>query len=151
MKTRFSTVEKFFSATAYAVIGASGDRKKFGNTIFRAMKERGMVVYPVNPNRESVEGCKCYPSILELPDDVTSVVTVTHPAATERIIHDCGKKKVEALWMQLGSYSKSAKDEAEANGITVITGQCILMFLEPVVSAHAVHRWINKVVGAYPG
>jgi hypothetical protein len=38
----------------------------------------------------------------------------------------------------------------KASRITVISGQCILMFLEPVVSAHAVHRWINKVVGAYP-
>lgn len=150
MKSRLSTIEKFFSATAYAVIGASEDRKKFGNIAFRAMKERGMVVYPVNPNRESVEGCKCYSSVLELPDGVTSVVTMIHPAATERIINDCVKKKVEVLWMQPGSDSKIATDEAEANGITVIGGQCILMFLEPVGSAHAVHRWINKVVGAYP-
>ena len=150
MKSRLSTIEKFFSATGYAVIWVSEDRKKFGNIAFRAMKERGMVVYPVNPNRESVEGCKCYSSVLELPDGVTSVVTMIHPAATERIIHDCVKKKVEVLWMQPGSDSKTAKDEAEASRITVISGQCVLMFLEPVVSAHAVHRWINKVVGAYP-
>lgn len=150
MKSGLSTIEKFFSATAYAVIGVSEDRKKFGNMVFRAMKERGMVVYPVNPNRESVEGCKCFSSVLELPDGVASVVTMIHRAATERIINDCVKKKVEVLWMQPGSYSTIAKNEAEASRMTVISGQCILMFLEPVVSAHSVHRWINKVVGAYP-
>ena len=150
MKPKLSAIEKFFSATAYAVIGASEDRKKFGNIVFRSMKERGMVVYPVNPYRESVEGCRCYASIRDLPDGVSSVVTLTHPAATESIIHDIAKKKIDSLWMQPGSDSKIARDEAEANGITVLCGQCILMFLEPVASVHSVHRFINKMVGAYP-
>ena len=45
-----------------------------------------MVVYPVNPNRESVEGCKCYSSVLELSDGVTSVVAIMHPAATDGLL-----------------------------------------------------------------
>lgn len=150
MKTDRTAIEKFFSAKAFAVVGVSGNRKKFGNMAFRAMTDRGMVVYPVNPHRMKVEGVKCYSSVLELPETVTSIVTMIHPAATEQMISDCIPKKIDVVWMQSGSESKNAIDEAVANGITVISGQCIMMFLEPVVSAHAVHRWFNKIVGAYP-
>jgi len=150
MKTKRTTIEKFFAAKAFAVIGVSEDRRKFGNMAFRAMIDRRMLVYPVNPRRAAVEGIKCYSSVLELPETVTSAVTMIHPSATEQVIVDCIQKKIEVVWMQPGSESKKAIDEAVANGITAISGQCIMMFLEPVVSAHAVHRWFNKIVGAYP-
>lgn len=151
MKSSRSTIDNFFSAKAYAVIGASEDHKKFGNMVFHAMKEREMVVYPVNPNREKVEGCKCFSSVLELPGEVTSIVTIVRPAATERVIQDCAKKNIKVVWMQPGSESRSAKDEAEAGRMIVVSGRCIMMFLDPVLSVHAVHRWFNKIIGVYPG
>jgi len=150
MKTKRAAIEKFFSAKAFAAIGASDNRKKFGNMAFRAMMDHGMAVYPVNPRRVTVEGVKCYPSLLELPDTVTSAVTMIHPSATEQVIFDCIQKKIDVVWMQPGSESRNAIDEAMANGITVISGQCIMMFIEPVVSAHAVHRWFSKLIGVYP-
>ena len=53
------------------------------------------------------------------------------------------------IWMQPGSESAAAIAEAAKAGITVISGECILMFLEPVESFHAFHRFV-KVVGRYP-
>jgi predicted CoA-binding protein len=149
-KSTLSSIEKFFLSTAFAVIGVSGNQKKFGNSVYRAMKERKLPVYPVNPHLTSVEGDECYSSILEVPDAVKSAIIVIPPQATERMVADCVQKGIRALWMQPGSESDRAIDEAEINGITVITGQCLLMFLEPVSSGHALHRWVNKFVGAYP-
>ena len=34
-----------------AVIGASSDRRKFGNRAFRAYQEEGYKVIPINPRR----------------------------------------------------------------------------------------------------
>jgi predicted CoA-binding protein len=149
-KNKASTIREFFSSPAIAVVGVSDNQKKFGNRVYCAMKARRLGVYPVNPRRTSVEGDNCYSSVLELPGEVKSAIVVTPPAATETIIADCVQKGIRVLWMQPGSESKRVIAEAEINGITVITGQCILMFLEPVVSAHAVHRWFNKIVGVYP-
>ena len=89
MRTRLSTIKDFFSAKAFAVVGATDDRKKFGNAVYRQMKERGIVVYPVNPGRQTVEGDKCYASVRDLPEGTTSVVAVIPPSATEKIIPDC--------------------------------------------------------------
>jgi len=149
-KSTQSSIEKFFLSPAFAVIGVSDNQKKFGNSTYRAMKERKLSVYPVNPRLVNVEGDKCYSSILEVPDTVKSAIIVIPPGSTEGVIADCVQKGIRSLWMQPGSESERAIDEAEINGITVIAGQCVLMFLEPVTSAHAFHRWVNKFVGAYP-
>ena len=39
-----------------AVLGASSDRRKFGNKCVRAYLSRGHMVYPVNPKDAEVEG-----------------------------------------------------------------------------------------------
>ena len=149
-KSARTLIEKFFLSPAFAVIGVSDNQKKFGNSVFRVMRERKLPVYPVNPRLAQVNGGKCYSSILEVPEAVHSAIVVIPPEATERVIAECVRKGIRMLWMQPGSESDRAIAEAETNGITVITGWCFLMFLEPVASAHAMHRWVNKLFGAYP-
>jgi len=141
----------FFSSQAYAVVGVSANRKKFGNIIYRAMKERGFTVYPVHPRLQMVEGEQCFRSVIDLPEQVRSIVTVVPPKVTEDVMLECIRKGIRTVWMQQGSESHDALNSACKYDITVIHGQCVLMFLEPVGSVHAVHRWFKKVVGAYPG
>jgi len=144
-------IDKFFSSGAYAIVGVSTDTKKFGNAAFRAMKEKGFTVFPVNPKRDLIGEDPCFASVLDLPDEVKAVVTVVPPAETEKVIHDCVKKGITAVWMQKGSESQKAIREAEESGIAVVHGQCIVMFLEPVEGFHSFHRWFTRLVGAYPG
>ena len=144
-------IDRFFSSNAYAIVGASPDPKKFGNITLRMMKGRGLNVFAVNPKHYDIEHVKCFSSVFELPAEVQSVVTVVPPSQTEKVIHDCVRKGIPAVWMQKGSESSKAIREAGKNGIAVVHGQCILMFLEPVQGFHSFHRFFKKVVGAYPG
>ena len=50
-----------------AIIGASGDRQKFGNKAVRAFRQRGYTVYPVNPKEAEIEGLPAFKSIREVP------------------------------------------------------------------------------------
>jgi uncharacterized protein len=144
------SMNAFFSSPAYAVVGVSGSGKKFGNAIYRSMKEHGLRVYPVNPRLESVEGDACFKSVLELPPEVRSVLTVVRPQQTELVVSDCARKGITAMWMQQGSQSPKAIADATAQGMTVVHGECILMFLEPVKSIHAFHRWFKRLLGKMP-
>ena len=148
--TRKVDIESFFSASAYAVVGVSADRKKFGNSVFRTMKQKGFTVYPVHPSLESVEGEKCFATVSALPADVTSIVTVVPPAVTKLVVEEAMVKGVRHVWMQPGSNSRTAAEVARNAGATVVDGECILMFLQPVESIHALHRWVKKVVGRMP-
>ena len=143
-------INKFFSSPAYAVVGASEDRKKFGNRVFQFMKAREFVVYPVNPGHDTVEGATCFATVMELPDDVKSVITVVPPKVTEHVLEDCIRKGIQGVWMQPGSESKDAIALAGKYGISVVHRECVMMFLEPVRSFHALHRWVKKLTGNYP-
>ena len=142
-------IEKFFSSSAYAVIGVSADQKKFGNKVFRAMMSRGFEVYPVNPKLETVEGVRCYSSLLEVPETVQSIVMVVPPGVTEDVLAQCARRDMLAVWMQQGSESRNAVEIARKYQMAVVYGKCILMYLEPVQSVHALHRWLSKMVGTF--
>ncbi len=144
------TIDAFFTSEAFAVVGVSGDQKKFGNIVYRTMKEKEAVVYPVHPSSEKVEGDTCYANVSALPAGVHSVVTVVPPAITTAVVKECAAKGITHVWMQPGSESPEAIAGAEKAGIKVISGECILMFIEPVESFHAFHRFVKKVVGRYP-
>ena len=63
-----------------AVVGASSDRRKFGNKALRAFQAAGHRVIPVNPNEREVEGIRSYRSVLDVPDviDVPSAEEPDH-------------------------------------------------------------------------
>ena len=54
-------------AKTVAVVGASSDRRKFGNKALRAFQAEGYRVIPVNPNESEVEGIATYASVLDVP------------------------------------------------------------------------------------
>jgi predicted CoA-binding protein len=46
-----------------AIIGASNDRRKYGNKAVRAYLQQGYSVYPVNPNELQIENLPVFKSI----------------------------------------------------------------------------------------
>jgi uncharacterized protein len=51
-----NNIEVFLKASRFAVAGASRDRSKYGNKIFRSIVASGRTVYPLNPTETEVEG-----------------------------------------------------------------------------------------------
>ena len=49
------------------MVGASRDRRKFGNKAVRAFLHRGYDVVPINPNAGLIEGMSTYASVLDVP------------------------------------------------------------------------------------
>jgi predicted CoA-binding protein len=53
-----------------AVIGASNNRRKFGNRAVRAYQDQGYTVVPINPHEQEVEGLTAYASVLDFPGTI---------------------------------------------------------------------------------
>src|SRR5438046_4298376 len=92
-------VDPIFCPRSIAVTGASRHKGKVGYAILRNLlvNEFQGTLYPVNPNADSVQGIKAYPSIGDVPDPVDlAIVTVPADAALEAV-EACGKKGVRGL------------------------------------------------------
>lgn len=130
MKNFPESIKKFFSSRAFAVIGASIHREKYGNKVLRCYQQHHLIAYPVNPHETMIEGVTCYPNIQNLPQDVKSISVITPPAITERIVVDAIAKGIEHIWMQPGAESKVAIQKCKTAKINVIAdGSCILVAL----------------------
>ena len=142
MTTR-SSVQDFLSQPVLAVVGASRNPQKFGSSIYRELKAKGHHVLPVNPHAETVDGDPCYPSLAALPETPGGIVIVVPPAETEKIVREAAAAKITRVWLQRGAESPEAIAYCAANGIQVISGECILMFAEPAAFYHKIHRFFR--------
>ncbi|HBI84151.1 MAG TPA: acyl-CoA synthetase [Alcaligenaceae bacterium] len=83
-----SRLAKLLNPRSVAIIGASDDPVRIGGRPISYMLGQGYKgkIYPVNPNRETVQGIKSYPSVDALPEtpDV-AVVIVPASAALENV------------------------------------------------------------------
>ena len=93
------------SELSVAVIGASKDRRKYGNKAVRAYEENGFRVLPVNPGETTIEGLPTYPSIDEVPEPLDYVSLYVPPAVGLKLLPAIAAKKPKELWLNPGSES----------------------------------------------
>ena len=78
-------LERLLRPKVIAVVGASDSPTSQSALNWRMVKgwsdQLGRRVIPVNPNRETVDGEKCYPSLADIPEDVDVAVVITANAA----------------------------------------------------------------------
>lgn len=109
-----------------AVIGASNDRRKFGNRAVRAYREQGYTVVPVNPHEAEVEGLACYKSILDIPGAVDMASFYVPPDVGEHVIAEVAQKGVAEVWLNPGAESDVLIARARALSINPIVACSIV-------------------------
>ncbi|MFO7837192.1 MAG: CoA-binding protein [Candidatus Thorarchaeota archaeon] len=71
---RYGQVDTFFNPRNIALVGASADYRKLGNSILSNLLASEVKVYPVTRSREKVLGITAYPKLEEIPEDVDLVI-----------------------------------------------------------------------------
>ncbi len=97
-----------------AVIGASNNRRKFGNRAVRAFRLRGYTVVPVNPHETEVEGLKAYKSVLDVPGPIEMASFYVPPEVGERVIDEIARKQIPEVWLNPGAESEALIARARA-------------------------------------
>lgn len=105
-------IHKLFDPKSIAVIGASRSKKKVGgiildNLISHKFKAR---IYPVNPNREKVQGITAYASVLSIPEPVDVAIISIPSAYVEEVVEECGQKGIKYVIILSAGYSESGKE-----------------------------------------
>lgn len=148
--TSRAAIDDFLAQKTLALAGVSRGGRGFGNAVLKALRQRGCEVLPVHPEARDFDGVPCFRSIADLPPRVGGLVLVVPPAQTEKLVAEAAAAGIRRVWMQQGAASPAAVDLCAAHGMTAIHGECILMFAEPVVSIHRLHRGILGLLGRLP-
>ena len=109
-----------------AIIGASNDRRKFGNKALRAFRRQGYTVVPVNPHEATIEGERAYRTVLDYPGPIDEAALYVHPEVGVTVIDDLAEKRVPAVWLNPGADGPEVIRRAEALGVRPIVACSIL-------------------------
>jgi predicted CoA-binding protein len=123
-------MEEFFTGGRWAVVGVSRDPDKYGHIVYHRLKREGQEVFAVNPLVDEIDGERCYPSLANLPDGVEQIVIVVPPSSTEQVVAEAVERGIRRIWMQPGAGSKAAVEYCRARGINVVSGPCILLYID---------------------
>ena len=90
-----SALGAFFRPESVAVVGASSDPKKPGNTALRNMISMGYKgkIFPVNPREQTILGLPCYRNVLDIPEPVELCVLLVSAELTLQVAKELNQRK----------------------------------------------------------
>jgi acyl-CoA synthetase (NDP forming) len=98
-----------------AIIGASENPNKIGGRPILYMKRHGYkgAIYPINPNREEIQGLKSYPSLAALPEVPELAIVIVGGAGTVAAVEECAARGVKTAIIIASGFAETG-DEGRA-------------------------------------
>ncbi|MEK7632157.1 MAG: acetate--CoA ligase family protein [Patescibacteria group bacterium] len=145
-------LQPLLNPKSIAVVGASRERGKVGNVIFRNCRQfgyRGMV-YPVNPKAARIEAVRAYPSVSAIPKRVDLVIIATPAAIVPLILKDAIRAKAKSAMVISAGFSETgAKGKTLENEIAALARRAKLPLVGPnCLGLLLPHRKLNASFAA---
>jgi len=137
-----------FNPRSIAVIGASNTPGRIGYSLFRNLttNEFAGSVYPVNPNRDRVQGVKCYPNMASLPNKVDLAIIATRADTVPAMLDQCIARGtlsavvISAGFTEAGREGNRLADQmrraVQSSGMALLGPNC-LGFMRPRLNLNA--------------
>ena len=109
-----------------AIIGASNDRRKFGNKALRAFRHQGYRVIPVNPNEKMVEGIPAVPSVVDIEGPVDMATVYVQPDVGVGVMEQVAAKRISEVWLNPGADDPDVVQKARSLGVEPILACSII-------------------------
>lgn len=132
------------------MVGFSRNGKKFSNNAYRELVAKGYRIFPINPAAAEVGGVRVYPSFKALPEPVSAALIMVPRSEAARVVREAADAGVNSVWIQQGAESKEAVEACQEKNLSFVSGRCVLMFAEPAIWMHRVHRGFLRLFGRLP-
>jgi acyl-CoA synthetase (NDP forming) len=137
------SLETMFNPSSVAVVGASDDPGRIGGRVLKNLTSRFPgVIYPINPNREIVQGLHAFPNVTLLPEAPDFAIVAVAGPDVVGVIHECGESGVGTALILSAGFAETgdpqwieAQDKirqtAATTGLRVVGPNCLGMICLP--------------------
>jgi acetate---CoA ligase (ADP-forming) len=89
-------LDKIFRPKSIAIVGATVRKGTIGREITHNLISYGFTgkIFPVNPSADAIHSIKCYPSILDIPDQIDLAIIMVRKDLVLSVVDECGRKGV---------------------------------------------------------
>ena len=109
------SMERLFRPRAVAVIGASAEPGKIGNSVMRNLIDGGYRggIHPVNPRSQEILGRPCHASIGQLPDGVDVAVLAIPAAGVAQALEELGRRGVPTAVLIPSGFAETGRSDLQ--------------------------------------
>ena len=135
-----TTLKEIMSPKSIAIVGASDDKTRIGGRPLSNMIEKKFSgdIYPINPNRDHVQGMKAYPSLLDVKDDLDFILVAVPSKLVVSVLEQAVIKKAKTAlifssgFSEIGGQGEVFQNEikkiSQDSGLRVIGPNCLGLF-----------------------
>ena len=135
-----TTLKEIMSPKSIAIVGASDNKARIGGRPLAHMIEQKFSggIFPINPNRDTVQGIKAYSSLLDVKEDLDFVLIAVPSKIVVPILEQAVEKKAKTAlifssgFSEIGGqgeiYQSQIKKISKDSGLRVIGPNCLGLF-----------------------
>ncbi len=119
-----AAMRRIMQPAAVAVIGASSEDGKIGNSVMKNLVNGGYqgAIYPINPRAEEVLGRKCYRSVKDVPGDIDVAIFAIPAKFVADALREVGEKKVAGAIMIPSGFAEVGEVELQRQMLEIARG-----------------------------
>ncbi|GAA1600078.1 acetate--CoA ligase family protein [Kribbella sancticallisti] len=116
-----TAMTRIMKPRAVAVIGASNEDGKIGNSVMKNLVNGGYQgdIYPINPKGGEVLGLKAFPSITDVPGDVDVAVFAVPAKFVGGALEQCGQKGVAGAILIPSGFAETGEQELQDEVVAI--------------------------------
>jgi acetyl coenzyme A synthetase (ADP forming)-like protein len=109
------SMNRIMKPKAVAVIGASNEAGKIGNSVMKNLINGGYKgkIYPINPKDAEVMGVKAYKSVKDVPDEIDTAVFAVPAKFVASALRECGEKKIAGAVLIPSGFGETGNIEGQ--------------------------------------
>lgn len=131
----FQAIDPFFNPKSVALVGASADYRKLGNSILMNLLTSEIEIFPITHSRDFVLGVKAYSSLADLPKPVDLVIVAVAAKYCASLLPEIRKAGTRNAVIISGGFSETGSEgkKLEENlvkasidsGVRIIGPNCV--------------------------
>jgi acetyl coenzyme A synthetase (ADP forming)-like protein len=110
-----ASMNRIMKPKAVAVVGASNEAGKIGNSVMKNLINGGYQgkIYPINPKDAEVMGIKAYKSVKDVPDEIDTAVFAVPAKFVASALKECGEKKIAGAILIPSGFGETGNIEGQ--------------------------------------
>jgi acetyl coenzyme A synthetase (ADP forming)-like protein len=114
-------MNRIMKPRAVAVIGASNEAGKIGNSVMKNLINGGYAgkIFPIHPKDEEIVGKRAYKSVKDVPDEIDVAIFAIPAKFVAGALVECGEKKIPGAVLIPSGFAETGNVEGQAEIVEV--------------------------------
>jgi acetyl coenzyme A synthetase (ADP forming)-like protein len=137
-----TSMRRIMQPDAVAVIGASAEDGKIGNSVMKNLINGGYEgeIYPIHPKADIILDRKCYASVMDVPGNIDIAIFCIPAAFVARVLGEVGNKEIPGAILIPSGFAEIGEHELQKEIVDVARKQNVRLMGPNIYGFYYTHK-----------